>query len=294
MKKKFLVFLVSIGLIFSSVSLVRADSGWDSSYDSGGGGWSSGGSSWSGGSSSWDSGWSSGSSSGSGSYSYSDGDGMFVLSMFLAFVFIIIIYVSINNRGGKGGFGSSSNRADNYQEITDDRLKKIGMDADEFKKLAFELYKTIQEEWMNFDYDGLRKHLTDELCNTYMMQLDALKVKGQQNIMKDFENIAVKITNITEESGMVNVTVYLHTAMYDYVVDNNKKVIRGKDNHKIDIEYIITFVKSSESSQEVCPNCGAPFKGVAGGTCDYCGSTIVIGPKEYVMSKKTCIGQRMR
>ena len=294
MKKKFLVFLVSIGLIFSSVSLVRADSGWDSSYDSGGGGWSSGGSSWSGGSSSWDSGWSSGSSSGSGSYSYSDGDEMFVLSMFLTFVFIIIIYVSINNRGGKGGFGSSSNRADNYQEITDDRLKKIGMDADEFKKLAFELYKTIQEEWMNFDYDGLRKHLTDELYNTYMMQLDALKVKGQQNIMKDFENIAVKITNITEESGMVNVTVYLHTAMYDYVVDNNKKVVRGKDNHKIDIEYIITFVKSSESSQEVCPNCGAPFEGVAGGTCDYCGSTIVIGPKEYVMSKKTCIGQRMR
>ncbi len=291
MKKKFLIFLVSIGLIFSGVSLVRADSGWDSSYDSGGGGWSSGGSSWSGGSSSWDSGWSSGGSSGSHSYSYSDGGNISFL-IFFVIVIIIIIYCSIN--GGKGGSSSSSNRADNYPEIKDDRLKKIGMDADEFKKLAFELYKNIQEEWMNFDYDGLRKHLTDELYNTYMMQLDALKVKGQQNIMKDFENIAVKITNITEESGMVNVTVYLHTAMYDYVVDNNKKVVRGKDNHKLDIEYTITFVKSSESSQEVCPNCGAPFKGVAGGTCDYCGSTIVTGPKEYVMSKKTCIGQRMR
>lgn len=291
MKKKFLIFLVSIGLIFSGVSLVRADSGWDSSYDSGGGGWSSGGSSWSGGSSSWDSGWSSGGSSGSHSYSYSDGGDISFL-IFFVIVIIIIIYCSIN--GGKGGSSSSSNRADNYPEIKDDRLKKIGMDADEFKKLAFELYKNIQEEWMNFDYDGLRKHLTDELYNTYMMQLDALKVKGQQNIMKDFENIAVKITNITEESGMVNVTVYLHTAMYDYVVDNNKKVVRGKDNHKLDIEYTITFVKSSESSQEVCPNCGAPFKGVVGGTCDYCGSTIVTGPKEYVMSKKTCIGQRMR
>lgn len=97
------------------------------------------------------------------------------------------------------------------------------MDADEFKKLAFELYKSIQEEWMNFDYEGLRKHLTDELYNSYVMQLDALKVKGQQNIMKDFENIDVKITNITEESGIVNVTVYLHTAMYDYVVDNKRR-----------------------------------------------------------------------
>lgn len=285
MKKKFIVFLTVIGMLFSGVNLVKADSGWDSSYDSGGGwdsgGWDSGG---------WDSGgsWSSSSSGGS----YSDGDG-FAFMIIFAVVVIIIIYFSINNRGGKGGSGSTSN-FNKYSDIKDDRLKKIGMDADEFKKLAFELYKSIQEEWMNFDYEGLRKHLTDELYNSYVMQLDALKVKGQQNIMKDFENIDVKITNITEESGIVNVTVYLHTAMYDYVVDNNKKTVRGKDNHKIDIEYSITFVKASDESLKKCPNCGAPFEGVAGGKCEYCGSTIVIGPKEYVMSKKTCIGQRMR
>lgn len=288
MKKKFIVFLIVIGMLFSGVNLVKADSGWDSSYDSGGG-WDSGGS--------WDSGWDSGGSWSSGSShsssgSYSDGDG-FAFMIIFAVVVIIIIYFSINNRGGKGGSGSTSN-FNKYSDIKDDRLKKIGMDADEFKKLAFELYKSIQEEWMNFDYDALRKHLTDELYNSYVMQLDALKVKGQKNIMKDFENIDVKITNITEEAGIVNVTVYLHTAMYDYVVDNNKKTVRGKDNHKIDIEYSITFVKASDESKQKCPNCGAPFEGVAGGKCEYCGSTIVIGPKEYVMSKKTCIGQRMR
>lgn len=291
MKKKFIVFLIVIGMLFSGVNLVKADSGWDSSYDSGGG-WDSGGWDSGGWDSDWDSGggWSSSSSDGS----YSDGDG-FAFMIIFAVVVIIIIYFSINNRGGKGGSSSSSNNSfNNYSDIKDDRLKKIGMDADEFKKLAFELYKSIQEEWMNFDYEGLRKHLTDELYNSYVMQLDALKVKGQKNIMKDFENIDVKITNITEESGIVNVTVYLHTAMYDYVVDNNKKTVRGKDNHKIDIEYSITFVKASDESLKKCPNCGAPFEGVAGGKCEYCGSTIVIGPKEYVMSKKTCIGQRMR
>ena len=289
MKKKFIVFLIVIGILFSGVNLVKADSGWDSSYDSGGG-WDSGGWDSGGWDSDWDSGgsWSSSSSGGS----YSDGDG-FAFMIIFAVVVIIIIYFSINNRGGKGGSGSTSN-FNKYSDIKDDRLKKIGMDSDGFKKLAFELYKSIQEEWMNFDYEGLRKHLTDELYNSYVMQLDALKVKGQQNIMKDFENIDVKITNITEESGIVNVTVYLHTAMYDYVVDNNKKTVRGKDNHKIDIEYSIAFVKASDESLKKCPNCGAPFEGVAGGKCEYCGSTIVIGPKEYVMSKKTCIGQRMR
>lgn len=289
MKKKFIVFLMIIGMCFMPLAAVKADSGWDSSYDSGGwdsGGWDSGG---------WDSSsWDSGSSWSSSSGSYSSGGSVSGLIAFAVIMFVIIIII-INNRGGKGGKGSSSSSSFNsYSDIKDDRLEKIGMSADEFKKLAFELYKSIQNEWMNFDYEGLRKHLTDELYNSYVMQLDALKVKGQQNIMKDFEYIDVKITNVTEESGMVSVTVYLHTAMYDYVVDHDKKTVRGKDNHKIDIEYSITFVKASESSEEKCPNCGAPFEGVAGGKCEYCGSTIVIGPKDYVMSKKTCIGQRMR
>ena len=284
MKKKFIVFLMIIGMCFMPLAAVKADSGWDSSYDSGG--WDSGG---------WDSGgWDSGSSWSSLSGSYSSGGSVSGLIVFAVIMFVIIIII-INNRGGKGGRGSSSSSSfNNYSDIKDDRLEKIGMDAEMFKKQAFELYKSVQEEWMNFDYDGLRKHLTDELYNSYVMQLDALKVKGQQNIMKDFEYIDVKITNVTEESGMVNVTVYLHTAMYDYVVDHDKKTVRGKDNHKIDIEYSITFVKASESASTKCPNCGAPFEGVAGGTCEYCGSTIVIGPKDYVMSKKTCVGQRMR
>ena len=88
MKKKFLIFIVAIGLLFSGVSMARADSGWDSSYDSGGG-WDSGGS--------WDSGWDSGgswSSSSSGG-SYSDGDG-FAFMIIFAVVVIIIIYFSIN------------------------------------------------------------------------------------------------------------------------------------------------------------------------------------------------------
>lgn len=82
MKKRFIVFLTVIGMLFSGVNLVKADSGWDSSYDSGGS-WDSGG---------WDSGWDSGSSWSSGSShsssgSYSDGDG---------FAFMIIFAVGRN------------------------------------------------------------------------------------------------------------------------------------------------------------------------------------------------------
>ena len=98
-------------MLFSGVNLVKADSGWDSSYDSGGG-WDSGGS--------WDSGWDSGGSWSSSSLdgSYSDGDG-FAFMIIFAVVVIIIIYFSINNRGGKGGSGSTSN-FNKYSDIKDE------------------------------------------------------------------------------------------------------------------------------------------------------------------------------
>ena len=159
--------------------------------------------------------------------------------------------------------------------------------------MAFDKYVEIQKAWTDFDYDILRVLLTDELYNTYMMQLDALKLKNQKNIMSDFKLITVKIYNITEENGLLNISIYLRCQMYDYVIDNEEKVVRGDKNHKIDIEYEITFVKTTNEIHEtVCPNCGAKIDAVTSGKCDYCDSVIVVDAKDYVMSKKTCVGQR--
>ena len=40
-----------------------------------------------------------------------------------------------------------------------------------------------------------------------------------------------------------------------------------------------------------CPNCGAPVDINSSATCPYCESILVKDAADYVMSKKTCVGQ---
>lgn len=289
MNKKKRIFITIIS-IFSLVAItfvipnVKADSGWDSSYDGGGSSWSSGGgSSWSsgGGSSSW----SSGSGSSSGSYSGSS----FTFLLVIICVILFIYFTRNNTTGYKTSIRVS--REALYREIEDDKI--LGMSLEEFKALVFERYKDIQIAWMNFDYDTLRKLTTDEIYNSYKMQLDVLRMKKQKNIMKDFELKGVKIYKAENVNGMLNVSAYLNVEMYDYVTNENDKVVRGSSSKKINIEYEITFVKKENTNEEtICPNCGAKVDVVTGAKCEYCGSVVVVDAKEYVMSKKTCVNQR--
>lgn len=279
--KRFLICLLVISILsFGILNLKpKADSGWDSSYDSG---------------SSWDSGdsWDSGSSWDSNSHYYSSssssGSPVSTIIIFIV-IFIIIILAARSNK-------SSSIIPSNgdFSDVSDENLAKYGINKEELKKIVYEKYVEIQNDWMEFNYNGLQNNLTDELYNTYMMQLDALKLKKQKNIMKDFKNLDCKIVSIKAENGLLNIETYLRVEMYDYVVDKDNKVVRGNDNNKIDIEYLITFVKTSSTDNKdvMCPNCGAKIDIVASSKCEYCGSVIVVDAKDYVMSKKTCIGQR--
>ena len=187
------------------------------------------------------------------------------------------------------------NKAYFYEDKFNEEIEyKLGMTSKEFKSMAFKIYKNIQNAWSEFDYETLRKYTTDEIYNTYVMQLETLKLKNQKNIMTDIERLNVKIFHIEETNGILNVSVYMNIRMYDYVVNSKGKVIRGTDMRKINIEYEITFVKSiSNKDNTICPNCGAKVDAVSSGKCDYCGSTIVIDSNEFVMSKKKCINQRM-
>ena len=112
------------------------------------------------------------------------------------------------------------------------------------------------------------------------------------SIMNDINNHIIKIFNIKDENGITNVVVYMSISMYDYVVDEKGKVVRGTDKFKALVEYEMTFVKSTEDKIIKCPNCGAELDIVTGGRCQYCRSDIVVNPTKFVLNKKKVIRQR--
>ena len=283
---KYILVLLLIVTPFH-LTLVKADSGWDSSYDSGGGSYDSGGSSWS--SSDYDYDYDYSSSSGSSSMD-------FETFVFFLIIIVIIILISTLSNKNKGSISTGPNYINQYQDVSEEQVKTLlpDMSLAQLRTMAYEKFIAIQNAWTEFDYDKIRELCTDELYNSYISQLDVLKIKNGKNIMSDFVVNGTKIIDVSETDGNVSVTVFMNVSFYDYVINTStNEVTRGNSNIKITNNYVMTFVRSQsvKDGKIVCPNCGAANEIVTSGKCEYCGSTLVANANDFVLSKKTNVNK---
>ena len=274
-----LAFLFSMGVCFS-------DSGFDTDYDSGGGGFSSGG---------YDSGYSGGGYSGS-SYSSSNGSsgtsGIFI-GDFMFFLFMLIVVIIIYNIVAAKVSSSKNNPTETIYNDNLDKIKEFFPDADveALKKSLFDSYLKIQNAWSEFDYDTMRELCTDELFNSYKTQLKILKTKGQKNVMEGFNANKIAITNIELQNDELILTVYMSVTFYDYIINaKTNEVMRGSNSKPVTNNYVMTFIKSNKEVKITkCPNCGAPLEDNHSSTCPYCDSDIILPSTKFILSKKTNI-----
>ena len=302
MKKKSLLYISLITLLFgvtifltykSNINLknLSTDSGFDSDWDSG---WDSGGSDWG---SSYDSDWGS-SSNYSSDYS---GDGeldaveaIMILIFIVYFIATVISDIKKTNKKRKNLYDLLEKDYEEKDiEVTNKILKEIpDFNKEEFLNNIYDLFVKVQESWTNFDYDALRSLLTDELYNTYKAQLKTLSVKGQKNIMTDFERVKILLTDFNKTEKEYTFKVYFEAKFYDYLVDKNNKVIRGMNAHRIDISYGLVLIRSISKDKNKCPNCGHPLKETNSSVCPYCNSTIINNNYDLVLSSKKALNQK--
>ncbi len=274
----FLTLIVGANTI--KITKVDADSGFDSSYDSGGSSWSGSSDSWDS-SSSWDS---SDSSSGSG-------EPVSFTSFMIVVVIFIVVFVIANEISKRK---TEEKQIIKSKDMDLDLISKIdpNLNLYEFKNEAFNIYKDVQEAWMNLDDGKIRTLTTDELYNMYSMQLDTLRVKNEKNIMKEINLVTASLTNLKIENNIETATVIMTVNCYDYIVDSQNKVVRGNDKNKIEITYELTYIKSVGEKVNKCPNCGAEINDDNSTTCEYCRAIITRNTSKWVLSKKQSLNQR--
>ena len=274
----FLTLIVGANTI--KITKVDADSGFDSSYDSGGSSWSGSSDSWDS-SSSWDS---SDSSSGSG-------EPVSFTSFMIVVVIFIVVFVIANEISKRK---TEEKQIIKSKDMDLDLISKIdpNLNLYEFKNEAFNIYKDVQEAWMNLDDGKIRTLTTDELYNMYSMQLYTLRVKNEKNIMKEINLVTASLTNLKIENNIETATVIMTVNCYDYIVDSQNKVVRGNDKNKIEITYELTYIKSVGEKVNKCPNCGAEINDDNSTTCEYCRAIITRNTSKWVLSKKQSLNQR--
>ena len=277
--KKIFLFVIAILLVIFPVMVVVADSGFDYDYDSGGSDWSSSDSSWSS-----DDSWSDGSSSGE----MSDEEAGFII-----IIFIIIVLFALFSKDRKKTTSSFS-KPDIKKMISDDEIKQIDseLNTDIIVSKAFNLYKELQNAWMEFDNDKIRTLVSDELFNTYKMQLNTLKSNGQKNIMENITKVNGYVSSLKKEGNIETCDVVLSVTMKDYIVNKNNNVVRGNRNIN-EVTYFITIDKVNDEVKRInsCPSCGGALNDDASQKCEHCGTNLVLESKNFIITKKQNIGQ---
>ena len=303
-----IVLLISITLLsFKYIENIEADSGWDSSYDSGGS-WDSG-SDWGG--SSWDNDYDRDNDydydySGGSGYSGSSCDtteckvGAFIgilitMGMFWGIPILLVVLSTKNSKIRRQR--KEQEIKELFKPMNQEVVNQIipNFNIEEFNFKAYQIFYDVQMAWMNFEYDKLKELLTDELYNNYVMQLDALKLKNHKNTMKEFELIEICLNNLKEENDRYIAEVYLNVKFYDYVENiKTRMILRGTPNRKLNNIYKLTFIRTKDETNNVneCPQCGAPVHGNSNGICEYCKSKLVNDNYDWIMSKKEIVRQK--
>ena len=304
--KVILVFVILLCISLGTFFYVKADSGWDSDYG--------GGSSWS--SSSSDSSYDSSSSWSSSDYSSSyDNDYnessyghkskkntklskgtiifWFIVLVFafglLASIVFLPLFLPLIFKKKKND--SSSLTYDPYRDLNESSYYiYFKMYKNEFKNIISKKFIDIQESWMNFDYDSLRKLCTDELYNQYKTLLETLKLKNEQNIMSDFTVNSVSVYKVEEVNKLMEVSVLLDITFRDYVINtSNNQVVRGSKNILFNNTYELTFIANKNNVIDNCPSCGAKVNVKSSEVCEYCHNTIVQTSDELILSSKKIV-----
>ena len=123
------------------------------------------------------------------------------------------------------------------------------------------------------------------------MQLEALELNKQQNIMRDINLEDIDAIGVNEDNDLITVRIALMVRQKDYVVDRyTGNVLRGDAGADNLVAYELTFV-SKKVDVTTCPNCGAKIEDASSQTCSYCGSTLVGTGTKWALAKKEIIRQ---
>lgn len=291
MKKISLIFIgvicilgIITGAYYATQSIdfrkLATDSGFDSSFDSGGG-FDSGGSSWDSGGSSWDSGGS------SGEFTFGD-----FISMIMVFgvvgVFFLIAFIlsATNSNNSSNRLSSSASRIISEEELA--LIREYGYDPATIIMICYNRYVDIQMAWSQNNIEKVKDLLTNDLYNMYKSEIVGLKAKKQRNAMSNFKYVGGQLLSVTETNCTLNIKIALQVECKDYMLDETTNTVcRGSSSKINHYDYRMTFVVSKNESSVKCPNCNAPIKSKGNTiTCAYCGSTIVRKTNNIVLAEK--------
>jgi ribosomal protein L37AE/L43A len=138
-----------------------------------------------------------------------------------------------------------------------------------------------------------RHLLSDRLYESYNFWIEAYKREHLQNKLDNLSIKKIDMAAIEVDKYYEAFTVRIFASCYDYVINQEGKVLGGSRKKARYFSEYWTFmrrngveIKESEFSLHNCPNCGAPADKMGqAAVCEYCGAKISNGDFSWILTR---------
>jgi hypothetical protein len=136
--------------------------------------------------------------------------------------------------------------------ISEEIIKEYipSFNKEDFLNKAYDVFVNVQFAVTKFDYNSLKKYLSNELYNKYDLELRTLSTKNRQHVINNIQKQNMGILGIKEYDNQVELTVELKASLLDYVIEiqefddqpNINKLINGQRYIAVTTNYQLTFI----------------------------------------------------
>ena len=227
----------------------------------------------------------------------------------IVFVGMIIIWIVLYTTRAAKRSGKNAGRRVNSRPVN--RLNSIyqylnidpNFSTYDFQQKVSNLYVRFQKEWQNKNIEPLRPYMTGAMFGQMNSQLDNYRRNNQTNHIERISVLDTDILGWKQENGYDIIIVKLNTRIVDYVTDDyTGQVIRGSATKEKFMTYEWTLVRttgvttarSTGTTSQICPYCGAHVDINQNSVCEYCGSVLTTDTFDWAVSNIKGISQHTK
>ena len=174
-----------------------------------------------------------------------------------------------------------------------------GFDEKEFAKSMFLLYRDIQVDFMNFEYNKLMEKLGLEMYEQFSKQMRHLENSGKQSVRNNIELQKIQIMSFSQGGDIDTAVVHLSVLEDKYMKRNEEPLRLTSVGVRYESCYALTVTKNYQIKNiKKCNNCNEKLQGEVF-ACPNCGVMLqenvdnwilkdlrLVASKSYSQSKK--------
>ena len=161
------------------------------------------------------------------------------------------------------------------------------------------LYPLLQETWFKRDLTPVRPFLSDATYQRLNVQLQIMRSQGVRDAIADVKLLGVQLIGLQQSEWYDSIHVRVRGEMRDSEVpashSDEQAVAAARGARSESFTEVWTFVRKPGAQTRIgqdlfqgkCPSCGAPYKGGASNTCEFCQAVVNSGNYDWTLSEIT-------